>query len=181
MTEPTIESVSLDDAHRFSKRVVDEIVLLEGLGVQGDAHAGVTVQHRSRVERDPDAPNLRQVHLIQAELFDEVAEDGFAVQAGALGENVTTRGVDLLGLPRGTVLRLGEEAAVEITGLRNPCTQINGIEKGLMKRLVGTDENGTVFRQAGVMSIVLSGGVVRTGDRIRVVLPEEPHEALGVV
>jgi MOSC domain-containing protein YiiM len=181
MTTPTIESVSLDGAHRFSKRVVDEIVLLEGLGVQGDAHAGVTVQHRSRVARDPEAPNLRQVHLIQAELFDEVAEDGFTVAPGALGENVTTRGIDLLELPRGTVLHLGEEAVIEVTGLRNPCTQINGIEQGLMKRLIEVDNEGTAVRKAGVMSVVLNGGVVRTGDRIRVVLPEGEHHALETV
>ena len=131
-----IIAVHRDAAHRFTKTTVDEIVLIEGVGVEGDAHAGETVQHLSRIERDPTQPNLRQVHLIHSELFDQVAADGFAMAPGLIGENVTTRGVDLLALPQGTRLHLGADAVIEITGLRNPCTQINGVEAGLMKRLV---------------------------------------------
>lgn len=167
----TVVSVSRDSEHRFSKVPVEEIRLLEGLGVEGDAHAGETVQHRSRVRRDPTQPNLRQVHLIHAELFDQVAEDGFTVEPAAMGENITTRGIDLLALPTGTVLRLGEQAIVEVTGLRNPCFQIDGIEHGLMKRLVFVDPDGETVRLAGIMGVVRRGGVVRPGDAIAVELP----------
>jgi MOSC domain-containing protein YiiM len=121
ITQGVVVAVSRDTDHRFSKPSTDEIRLLTGLGVEGDAHAGVTVQHRSRVAADPMQPNLRQVHLIQAELHEELHEQGFGVAPGELGENITTRGLDLLGLPRGTVLRLGDSATVEVTGLRNPC------------------------------------------------------------
>lgn len=181
MTRASVVSVSRDSEHRFSKPVVDEIVLVEGLGVEGDAHAGTTVQHRSRVARDPSQPNLRQVHLVHAELFDEVGVDGFAVAPGELGENVTTRGVDLLGLPRGTVLRLGPDAVVEVTGLRNPCVQIDGLEAGLMRRLVTRDDDGQVVRKAGVMAVVLAGGRVAPDDEVVVELPRGAHEALQPV
>jgi len=181
MTRASVVSVSRDSEHRFSKPVVDEIVLVEGLGVEGDAHAGTTVQHRSRVARDPSQPNLRQVHLVHAELFDEVGADGFAVAPGELGENVTTRGVDLLGLPRGTVLRLGPDAVVEVTGLRNPCVQIDGLEAGLMRRLVTRDDDGQVVRKAGVMAVVLAGGRVAPDDEVVVELPRGAHEALQPV
>jgi MOSC domain-containing protein YiiM len=144
-------------------------------------HAGVTVKHRSRVLRDPTQPNLRQVHLIHEELFEEVREAGFEVAAGALGENVTTRGIDLLGLPRGTLLRLGDEAVVEVTGLRNPCLQIDGFRTGLLKEVVRRDADGTVRRKAGIMSVVLTGGVVRPGDPVTVELPDGPHIPLEVV
>ena len=176
-----VASVSRDGRHRFSKPAVDEIVLLEGLGVEGDAHAGATVQHLSRVRRDPTSPNLRQVHLMHSELFDEVAADGFSVAPGQLGENVTTTGIDLLGLPEGTLLRLGADAVVEITGLRNPCTQINGVESGLMKRLVSTDDDGSVIRLAGVMGVVLASGAVHPGDEIAVELPPGEHRPLQPV
>ncbi|WP_218617568.1 MOSC domain-containing protein [Cryptosporangium aurantiacum] len=170
--------MSRDAEHRFSKRAVPEIVLLAGLGVEGDAHAGVTVQHRSRVAADPTQPNLRQVHLIQSELFDELAPQGFDVEPGGLGENVLTRGVDLLALPTGAVLRLGADAIVEITGLRNPCGQINRYRSGLLKAVLTTDDLGAAVRKAGVMGIVLTGGTVRTGDPIEVTLPALPHRPL---
>lgn len=180
-TTATVLTVAKDDAHRFSKPLRDEITLIAGIGVDGDSHAGLTVQHRSRVRREPTAPNLRQVHLIQRELFDDLAVDGFKVEPGQLGENVTTHGVDLLALPRGTRIRLGDEAEVEITGLRNPCTQIDGIEAGLMKRLIRRDADGAMHRLAGVMAIVLSGGVVNPGDALVITEPDGVHEALGPV
>jgi MOSC domain-containing protein YiiM len=157
------------------------ITLLAGLGVQGDAHAGVTVKHRSRVARNPAQPNLRQLHLIHAELFDELAGQGFAVAPAELGENVTTRGIDLLALPRGTRLHLGESAIVEVTGLRNPCHQIDDWQPGLMAALLGRDAAGGLVRKSGVMAVVLAGGVLRPGDPILSVLPPAPHEALAPV
>ena len=181
MTSASVVSVSRDPEHRFSKEVVDDIVLVAGLGVEGDAHSGTTVQHRSRVARDPSQPNLRQVHLVHAELFDEVEGSGFEVAPGELGENVTTRGVDLLGLPRGAVLRLGPDAVVEVTGLRNPCVQIDGLGSGLMRELVTRDDEGQVVRRAGVMGVVLVGGRVAPGDEVGVELPEGEHEALQPV
>jgi MOSC domain-containing protein YiiM len=179
--QPRVIAVSRDDVHRFSKPVVDEVTLVAGWGIEGDAHAGTTVQHRSRVARDPSQPNLRQVHLLHAEVFDEVAEAGFRVEPGQMGENVTTRGVDLLGLPTGTLLHLGDEACVRVTGLRNPCQQINGFEPGLLREVLGRDEDGAVVRKGGVMSVVVTGGVVRTGDRIRVELPAGERQALQPV
>ncbi|MFI6977251.1 MOSC domain-containing protein [Embleya sp. NPDC050154] len=171
-------AVSREAEHRFTKANVESIRLLAGLGVEGDAHLGVTVQHRSRVAADPTQPNLRQVHLIHAELFEELAEAGFTVAAGELGENVTTRGVDLLGLPTGTLLRLGAEAVVEVTGLRNPCPQINAFQDGLLNAVVGRDEAGGIVRKAGIMAIVRTGGDIRPGDAIAVELPAPPHRAL---
>ncbi|MEJ8283784.1 MOSC domain-containing protein [Curtobacterium citreum] len=179
--QPRVIAVSRDDVHRFSKPVVDEVTLVAGWGIEGDAHAGTTVQHRSRVARDPSQPNLRQVHLFHAEVFDEVAEAGFRVEPGQMGENVTTRGVDLLGLPTGTLLHLGDEACVRVTGLRNPCQQINGFEPGLLREVLGRDEDGSVVRKGGVMSVVVTGGAVRTGDRIRVELPVGEQQALQPV
>ncbi|AIS00642.1 MOSC domain-containing protein [Streptomyces glaucescens] len=176
-----IAAVSSNETYSFSKPNRESITLVAGLGVEGDVHAGKTVKHRSRMERDPSQPNLRQVHLIHQELFDEVRAAGFEVSAGQLGENVTTRGIDLLGLPRGTLLHLGDEAVVEVTGLRNPCAQIDGLRDGLMKQLVGRDADGEVWRRAGIMSVVLTGGVVRPGDPVRVELPEGPHTPLDVV
>lgn len=158
-----------------------QITLLAGLGVEGDAHLGTTVQHRHRLAKDPSQPNLRQVHLIQSELFAEVAENGFAVIAGELGENITTVGIDLLGLSVGTVLGFGLDARIEITGLRNPCVQIDRFQKGLMKAVLAKSPDGDVIRKAGVMAIVTHGGVVRAGDPIEVVLPAEPHHPLAPV
>jgi len=173
-----VVAVSRDGEHRFSKSVVDEVTLVAGWGIEGDAHAGTTVQHRSRVARDPSQPNLRQVHLIHAELFDEVADAGYTVEPGQMGENVTTRGVDLLGLPTGTLLHLGDEACVRVTGLRNPCQQINDFESGLLREVLGRAEDGSVERKGGVMSVVVSGGTVRPGDRIRVELPTGERQPL---
>jgi len=174
-------AVSRNDTHAVSKLVCDAITLLPGLGVEGDTHAGETVQHRSRVARDPTQPNLRQVHLIHSELHDELRDAGFHVGPGQMGENVTTRGVDLLALPVGTRLRLGDHALVEITGLRNPCKQLEGIQAGLMVATLDRDEDGELVRKAGVMAVVLEGGVVRPGDPVAVELPAAPHQALEPV
>ncbi|OII23195.1 MOSC domain-containing protein [Curtobacterium sp. MCBA15_013] len=176
-----VVSVSRDTDHRFSKPVVDEVVLVAGWGIEGDAHAGTTVQHRSRVARDPSQPNLRQVHLLHTELFDEVAEAGYEVAPGQMGENVTTRGVDLLGLPTDTLLHLGDDACVRVTGLRNPCQQINDFEPGLLRAVLGRAEDGSVERKGGVMAVVVTGGVVRPGDRIRVEVPAGTPEPLRPV
>ncbi|WP_127504841.1 MOSC domain-containing protein [Actinoplanes solisilvae] len=229
-----VASVSRNDVYSFTKPVRDEIVLVAGLGVEGDSHAGVHVRHQGRVRADPTQPNLRQVHLIHEELFAEVAAKGYEVRPGNLGENVTTRGLDLLGLPVGTILRFGpaaepvpddpgsddalagvlraaeaatldestaraaravraaagREAAAErargvdsraalvVAGLRNPCAQINGFRPGLLKEVIGQDENGDVVRKGGVMAVVLRGGVVRPGDVITAELPPEPHAPL---
>ncbi|MHB2169790.1 MOSC domain-containing protein [Alsobacter sp. R-9] len=164
--------------HAFSKATAGEVILREGLGVEGDAHAGATVRHRSRVRVDPTQPNLRQVHLIHAELFDELAPRGFALGPGDLGENVTTRGIDLLGLPTGALLRLGGDAVVEVTGLRNPCQQIEDFRPGLLAAVLGRAPDGSLIRKAGIMGIVRAGGVVRPGDGIEVTLPPPPHRPL---
>ncbi|HEX9063833.1 MAG TPA: MOSC domain-containing protein, partial [Streptosporangiaceae bacterium] len=155
--------------------------LLAGLGVAGDAHAGRTVQHRSRVARDPSAPNLRQVHLIHAELHDELNGSGFAVPPGGMGENITTRGIDLLGLPEGTRLKIGPQVVLEVTGLRNPCTQLDGFRPGLMRAVLDRDRDGALVRKAGVMAIVLTGGEVSPGDPITVRRPASPHRPLRPV
>lgn len=176
-----VVSVAADPEHRFSKRVRPEIRLLAGLGVEGDAHQGITVQHRSRVAVDPMRPNLRQVHLIHAELLDELAARGFRVAAGDLGENVLTRGLDLLALPRGTLLHLGAEATVEVTGLRNPCHQIEDFAAGLVDAVLARDASGAVRPLSGVMSIVRAGGPIHPGDAIRVSLPAAPHLRLEKV
>ncbi|WP_206306223.1 MOSC domain-containing protein [Streptomyces humi] len=173
-----VVAVSRHDVYSFTKPNRESITLLAGLGVEGDVHAGVTVRHRSRVAQDPTQPNLRQVHLIHEELFEEVRSAGFRVTAGELGENITTRGIELLGLPAGTLLRIGAEAVVEVTGLRNPCRQIDGFQAGLLKQVVGRDEAGRVVRKAGVMSVVKVGGVVRPEDAIRVELPAGDHRPL---
>ncbi|GAB3796852.1 MOSC domain-containing protein [Humibacter antri] len=178
---PRVVSVSRDDGHRFTKHRVDRIRLIKGWGIEGDAHAGTTVQHLSRIARDPHQPNLRQVHLIHSELFDEVRRNGFDVKPGEIGENITTVGLDLLALPTGTVLHIGEGASIRLTGLRNPCEQINGLAPRLMKELVFRRSDGTVVRKAGVMSVVLSGGVVRPGDAVRVELPSRDHIAMEPV
>jgi MOSC domain-containing protein YiiM len=173
--------VALDGVHRFSKRSVDEIELIAGLGVRGDAHAGATVQHRSRVAVDPSQSNLRQVHLLHAELFDELTNGGFDVRPGALGENVTTSGIDLLALPTGALLEIGTTAVLQVTGLRNPCAQIERYRTGLLAKVVGRGANGEVIRKAGIMAIVRQGGPVRRGDPISVELPAPPHRALTPV
>lgn len=179
--EPVVAAVSRSRAHNFSKPVQLFIRLVAGLGVEGDAHAGERVQHLSRVRRDPTQANLRQVHLIHGELHDELGAKGFAVAPGDMGENVTTRGLDILGLPTGARLRLGDSAVIEVTGLRNPCGQLNGFSEGLMDACLGRDAEGGLIRKAGVMAVVLAGGEVRPGDRIAVELPAEPHRPLVAV
>lgn len=174
----TIVAVARDEGHRFSKPLLPAVRLLAGLGVEGDAHCGETVKHRSRVSVDPTQPNLRQVHLIHEELFEELAEHGFSLQPGDMGENVTTRGIDLLALPVGTHLQLGADALVEITGLRNPCAQIEAFQPGLLKAVLGRDAKGGLIRKAGVMAVVLAGGEVRPGDPIDITLPALPHRSL---
>jgi MOSC domain-containing protein YiiM len=176
-----VEAVSQSPKHTMGKRNREAIRLVAGLGVEGDAHAGETVKHRSRVARDPSQPNLRQVHLIHAELFDELDAAGFAVAPGRMGENVTTRGVDLLALPVGARLRLGAEVTVEVTGLRNPCAQLEGIQPGLMAATLDRDADGNLIRKAGIMAVVLAGGEVRPGDPIAVELPAGAHRRLAPV
>ncbi len=175
---PTVLAVSCSAQHRFSKANALSIRLLAGLGVEGDAHCGATVKHRSRVAADPSQPNLRQVHLVHAELFDELALKGFPLRPGDIGENIATRGLGLLGLPRGTRLRIGGSAVVELTGLRNPCAQLDRFRRGLMASMLDKDPDGRVIRKAGVMGIVLATGDVSPGDPIRVELPPLPHRAL---
>ncbi|MET9478087.1 MOSC domain-containing protein [Streptomyces sp. NPDC002922] len=177
----TVTVVSSNGTYAFTKPNKDSVTLLAGLGVEGDVHAGVTVKHRSRVAQDPTQPNLRQVHLIHEELFEELREAGYEVAPGDLGENVTTRGIDLLGIPVGTLLHLGDEAVVEVTGLRNPCLQIDNFQDGLLKQVVGRDAAGNIVRKAGIMGIVTSGGTVRPGDPVKVELPAEPHRPLDRV
>lgn len=177
----TVTAVSRSKSHRFSKQSEMSIRLLAGLGVDGDAHMGETVKHRSRVRVDPTQPNLRQVHLVHAELHDELKATGFDVHPGDIGENITTRGIDLLGLPTGTVLRFGATAAVQVTGLRNPCTQLDGFQQGLTAAVLDRDAEGRVVRKAGIMSVVLQGGEVVPGDPITVELPPEPHLPLAPV
>jgi len=196
MAPAHVLSVSRRERHGFSKVPVDSITLVAGLGVNGDAHAGVLVQHRSRVRRDPQQPNLRQIHLIHSELFDEARAMGYELSPGDLGENITTAGLDLHGLPTGTRLALGE-AVVRLTGLRNPCAQINKFKPGLLKVVLATAD-GTptdepapstgfeeaavrVIRRAGVMGVVERGGDVHPGLRISVGLPALPHEPLRPV
>lgn len=176
-----VVAVARSPQHTMKKPAADSIRLLAGLGVEGDAHQGVTVKHRSRVARDPTQPNLRQVHLIHAELFDELRAAGFDIAPGEMGENVTTRGLDILALPVGTRLRLGSAAIVEVTGLRNPCGQLDGIRPGLMGATLDRDPEGRLVRKAGIMGIVIEGGEVRPGDPIAVELPPPPHTALAVV
>jgi MOSC domain-containing protein YiiM len=176
-----VAAVHRSASYSFSKGPVTAIQLVQGLGVDGDVHAGTTVRHRSRVARDPAQPNLRQVHLIHGELHDELGAAGFAVAPGAMGENVTTRGVDLLGLPTGARLHLGGDAVVEVTGLRNPCLQLDGLHAGLMAALLDHDADGRLVRKAGIMGIVLAGGVVNAGDAIVVARPNGPHRRLEPV
>ncbi len=174
----SVISVSRSARHRFSKDVLSEILLVSGKGVKGDAHYGETVQHQSRVRIDPTQPNLRQVHLLHSELLAELNNSGFSVRPGDMGENITTEGLDLLALPRSTVLHLGRSARIEVTGLRNPCRQIDGFQDGLLSAVLVRADDGALVRKAGVMGVVLEGGVVRAGDVISAVLPEKPYRGL---
>ncbi|MDX2007918.1 MAG: MOSC domain-containing protein [Meiothermus sp.] len=171
--EPVVLALHRSATHTLQKYRQPALTLVQGLGVEGDAHQGVTVKHRSRVAQDPTQPNLRQVHLIHAELHDELRHKGFEVAYGQMGENITTRGIDLLGLPRGTRLHIGQ-ATLEVTGLRNPCAQLDTIQPGLMAATLDKDAEGNLIRKAGIMTVVLEGGEVLEGEAIRVELPPEP-------
>ena len=172
-----VVALATDAEHRFSKTTTASVELIEGIGVRGDAHAGRTVQHRSRIAADPHQPNLRQVHLLHAELLDELTQRGFDVAPGRLGENITTRHIDLLGLPRGTLLDIGQ-ATIEVTGLRNPCKQLDGYAPGLLEAVIVRRPDGTIERRAGIMAIVRAGGRVQTTDTVHITLPNEPHHPL---
>src|ERR1700736_5655437 len=176
-----VVAVSRSAKHTLVKPNEASIRLLAGLGVEGDAHLGESVKHRSRVARDPSQPNLRQVHLIHTELHDELRAAGFALSPGEMGENITTRGIDLLALPCGTRLRLGASAVVEVTGLRNPCGQLDELQRGLMAATLARDDRGNLIRKAGVMGVVISEGEVRAGDTIIVEIPARPHRSLEPV
>ncbi len=179
--EGLVDSVHLSPAHTMSKPEQDAIRLIAGHGVEGDAHAGATVQHRSRAAQDPSQPNLRQVHLIHLELIEALRAAGFHVAPGVMGENITTRDLALLDLPRGARLLIGDSAVIEVTGLRNPCTQLEDLQPGLMAAVLDRDDQGRLIRKAGVMSVVIADGWVRPGDVIRVELPAPPHEPLDRV
>lgn len=180
MTKPIVIAVASDMAHNIAKPLQDSINLIAAWGVEGDAHAGKTVQHRYDKRRNPDAPNLRQVHLMHSELFDHVSGLGITVKPGQMGENITTRGLDLLGLPRGTQLKIGE-AVIEVTGLRNPCKYLDQIAPGLMKACMGRYEDGSIFPQSGIMGIIIESGEVRAGDEIHIITPPKPYERLKPV
>ena len=170
-----VVAVARDDAHRFSKELVSEIRIVEGLGVEGDAHLGKAVKHRSRVAVDANQPNLRQVHLIHSELLWEVGKKGFIVRPADLGENITTIGVDFLALPKGTVLKIGETVELEVTGLRNPCKQIDDFQTGLLSAVLMKGENGELIRKSGIMTVAKAGGIVKAGDPIQLVYPAKPY------
>ena len=173
----TVVAVSVNSSHLFSKSNRAEIKLLAGLGVEGDAHCGKTVQHRSRVAKDPTQPNLRQVHLIHVELHEELNNAGFDVSPGQMGENITTKEIDLLKLPVDTRLHI-KEATIQITGLRNPCAQLDKFKPGLMAAVLDKDENGCLIRKAGIMGVVIAGGAIAAGDTIEVELPPHPYRPL---
>jgi MOSC domain-containing protein YiiM len=181
MADAAVLAVSKSSQHEFSKTPCASIFLAEGLGVENDCHAGVTVQHLSRVKVDPTQPNLRQVHLIHGELLEELSLDGYHIAAGDLGENITTRGIDLLALPKGCVLKIGDHAIVEITGLRNPCQQIEAHKTGLLSKVLVKAGDGTLIRKTGVMGVVRASGHVRPDDRVQIELPPLPHVALEKV
>lgn len=174
-------AVHMSGAHTFSKAPRESIRLLQGLGVEGDAHCGTTVKHRFDVTRDPTKPNLRQVHILQSELLEELARGGWKVMPGDLGENVSTRGIALLTLPTGTLLHIGDEATVEVTGLRTPCLHIDKFQKGLLPAVIQRSPSGELIRRVGIMSIVLRGGIVSPGDSIHVELPPGEPKTLGPV
>lgn len=238
----SVLAVSSSSEHTFSKSNQAVITLIVGHGVQGDCHAGKTVQHRSRLKIQPPPPNLRQVHLIQSEIFEEVRQNELrddvsrrhdptkvasflssffshdsnpgagssepsssgssshpSLLPGQLGENVTTQGIDLLGLSEGTVLRFVDDgddteekkqdvatsvAGIRITGLRNPCPQIEKFRDGLQDRFIVRDEQRKIVgRKAGVMGVVENGGEVKPGMKILVVYDESlgGHKALVCV
>lgn len=180
-TQGRVVAVHAKSVHAFSKDGVPAIELVAGQGVAGDAHCGVTVKHRSRVARDPTQPNLRQVHLMHGELFAELADRGLDVLPGQMGENITTAGLDLLALAEGTCLRVGGQALVRVTGLRNPCAQIEAFMPGLLAAVLDRSPEGELVRKAGVMGVVVEPGVVRAGDAIAIVHVPEQRVALRPV
>jgi len=180
-TTHKIIAVCKNAEHTFSKQPQVMIELIEGLGVKGDAHAGATVKHRSRVRADASQPNLRQVHLIHSELHQELEAKGFDVKPGDMGENITTAGIDLLALPVDTVLHCGNDAKIKITGLRNPCSQLDKFQPGLMKAVIEKDTNGNIIRKSGIMGIVLKSGIISADDLITIEWPEKPHKKLEKV
>ena len=175
---PKVLSVNKKESHNFSKECCESINLIEGEGVEGDAHRGSLVKHQSRVKVDPSQPNLRQVHLIHFELIEELRVKGFKVDPATMGENITTVDLDLLSLPEGTKLQIGRNSVIEITGLRNPCSQLNNYQAGLTAAVLDRDGNGKLIRKAGVMGIVLQSGIVNAGDTIRVIYPPKPYRSL---
>ena len=175
MSSTSVVAVARDASHGFSKKLASEIRILDGLGVEGDAHLGKTVKHRSRMAVDPTKPNLRQVHLIHSELFVEVGKKGFRIRPADLGENITTEGIDLLALPRGTVLKIGETVELEVTGLRNPCKQIDDFQAGLLSAVLLKGEKGEIIRKSGIMTVVRAGGKVKAGDSIQAIYPQKPY------
>lgn len=175
MASGLVVAVAKDGEHRFSKEPATEVRIVAGLGVEGDAHQGVTVKHRSRVAADPTQPNLRQVHLMHSELFEELRRKGFDVEPADLGENITTRGLDFLALPRNSLLQIGADAVLEVTGLRNPCAQIERFQPGLLAAVLDRGPEGEVIRKAGIMAIARTGGLIRCGDAITVALPLPPY------
>jgi MOSC domain-containing protein YiiM len=176
-----VKSLSKSSTHTFSKKVVDHIILIEGLGVEGDTHLGKTVKHRYLAKKNPSNPNLRQVHLIHYELIEELNEKGFSVSDGDLGENITTLGIDLLSLPTDTILKMGDEAVIQVKGLRNPCVQLDMFQKGLLKAVIEKDNNGNVIRKCGVMAIVQKSGLIKIDDKIEIKIPKKPYKKLECV
>jgi MOSC domain-containing protein YiiM len=174
----TVIAVSKSKTHTLIKENKSQIILVKGLGVEGDAHFGEKVKHRSRVKKFPNNPNLRQVHLMHSELFNELKQDGFNISAGQMGENITTSDIDILHLPVNTILHLGNDAKVQLTGFRNPCAQLDGLQKGLMKAVLTTEEDGNLFRKSGVFGIILKGGIIFENDKIVVELPQKPYQKL---
>lgn len=179
--KPSVVAVSRSHEHSFTKKNCSSITLLAGVGVEGDVHAGAKVRHRSMVEKDPEQPNLRQVHLIHTELLDELEAKGFKVYPGAIGENITTRDLDILSLPQNTLLRVGPSAIIQVKGLRSPCRQLDTFQEGLKRAVLGLSASGELIRKSGIMGIVLESGEVRAGDEIEVLLPDPPHQTLDCV
>lgn len=178
MKKGKVIAVSKSRSHTFTKFNCDKIILLKGLGVKGDAHMGKKVKHRSRVAKDPSQPNLRQIHLIHSELFDELNDKGFQLKEGQIGENITTQGIELLDLPKNTILSIGNTSKIIVTGLRNPCSQLESIQKGLMNAVLDKDAEGNLIRKAGIMGTILEGGEIKIGDEISIEFPEKPYMKL---
>lgn len=178
MSKGQVKALSRSAHHSMSKKNEESLQILTGLGVAGDAHMGEKVKHRSRVAKNPNQPNLRQVHLIHSELHSELLQKGFDIKAGEMGENITTEGIALLALPRNSILHIGAQVKIQVTGLRNPCDQLNGLQEGLMKAVLDKDKEGNLIRKAGIMGIVIQGGEIILGDPIEVSYPPKPYQAL---